>query len=60
MEEFTGKEELIGLLVTDGDADAPNEKSYIKNAENETETTLGLIQMWNEQPTDLAWVFSPH
>ena len=45
MEEFTGKEELIGLLVTDGDADAPNEKLYIKNAENETETTLGLIQM---------------
>lgn len=47
MEEFTGKEEWIGLLVTDGDADtdAPNEKSYIKNAENETETTLGLFQM---------------
>lgn len=45
MEEFTGKEELIGFLVTDGDADAPNEKSYIKNAENETETTLGLLQM---------------
>lgn len=60
MEEFTGKEELIGLLVTDGDADAPNEKSYIKNAENETETTLGLFQMWNAQPTDLAWDFSPH
>lgn len=36
MEEFTGKEEQIGLLVKDGDADAPNEKSYIKNAENET------------------------
>lgn len=54
MEEFTGKEELIGLLVTDGDADAPNEKSYIKNAENETETTPGLFQMWNAQPTDLS------
>ena len=36
MEEFTGEEEQIGLLVKDGDADAPNEKSYIKNAENET------------------------
>ena len=36
MEEFSGKEERIGLLVKDGDADAPNEKSYIKNAENET------------------------
>lgn len=45
MEEFTGKEEWIGLLATDGDADAPNEKSYIKNAKNETETTLGLFQM---------------
>ena len=44
MEEFTGKE-WIGLLVTDGDADATNEKSYIKNAENETETTLGLFEM---------------
>ena len=36
MEEFSGKEEQIGLLVKDGDADAPNEKSYIKNAENKT------------------------
>ena len=36
MEEFSGKEEWIGLFVKDGDADAPNEKSYIKNAENKT------------------------
>ena len=36
MEEFSGKEEWIGLFVKDGDADAPNKKSYIKNAENKT------------------------
>lgn len=35
MEEFIGKEGKIGLLVKDGDSDAPKEKSYIKNAENE-------------------------
>ena len=33
--KHSGKER-ISLLVKDGDADAPNEKSYIKNAENKT------------------------
>lgn len=30
MEEFTGKEEQIGLLVKDGDADATNKNHTLK------------------------------